>query len=101
MPENDVTLVRSGYTVSSPTAAFGRIGELYVMRDNQGHKVALPVPTEPDHLREVWAAFQRAAARNGPMPTTLFGEIVQSGASAGDRPKSAQPLLLQFITPPD
>jgi hypothetical protein len=70
MPENDVTLVRGGYTVSSPTAAFGRIGELYVMRDNQGHKVALPVPTEPGHLLEVLCGFpacrgaQRADADN-------------------------------------
>ena len=90
MPENDVTLVRDGYTISSPTAAFGRIGELYVMRDNNGHKVALPAATEPDHLREVWAAFQCAAARHRPMPATLFGEIVQSGTSVGDKPKSAQ-----------
>jgi hypothetical protein len=78
--------VRDGYTVSSPTAAFGRIGELYVMRDNNGNKVALPVATEPDHLREVWSAFQSAAVHDRPMPATLFGEFVQSDTSVGGGP---------------
>jgi hypothetical protein len=41
MPENDVRLVREGYTVSDDNAAFGRIGPLYVMRDNEGHRIGV------------------------------------------------------------
>lgn len=78
MPENDVRLVCAGYTVSNPTAAFGRIGEEYVMRDNHGHKIALSGDTQTDHLREVWGAFRDAAAGNLPMPPTLFSETVES-----------------------
>jgi len=76
MPENDVRLVREGYTVSDDNAAFGRIGPLYVMRDNAGHRVELPISTAPFHLREVWAAFKHAAAGGEPMQPTFCGEIV-------------------------
>jgi hypothetical protein len=76
MPENDVRLVREGYTVSNQYSAFGRIGPLYVMRDNEGYRIELPISTAPFHLREVWAAFKRAAAGDEPMQPTLFGEMV-------------------------
>jgi hypothetical protein len=62
MPRSDLDLVTRGYTISVRTAAFGRIGEQYVMRDRNGHRVALPLDTQPDFLLEVWTAFRRAAA---------------------------------------
>jgi hypothetical protein len=74
----DVKLVRDGYTVGSRTAAFGRVGERYVMRDNKGYRITLPIATVPDHLREVWKAFQGAAAGEESMPATFYGEIVES-----------------------
>jgi hypothetical protein len=71
-------LVQNGYTVSTTRAAFGRIGTLYVMRDQGGHQIALPINTTTDHLREVWEAFDRAATGNEPMPDAISGEIVAS-----------------------
>jgi hypothetical protein len=62
MPRSDLDLVTRGYTISVRTAAFGRVGEQYVMRDRKGHRVALPLDTQPDILLEVWTAFRRAAA---------------------------------------
>jgi hypothetical protein len=89
MPLSDVRLVRDGYTISNPTATFGPIGKLYVMRDHEGHRVELPVDTtKPDHLREVWGAFKHAAAGNEPMLATLFGEIVWSGSRAYHRART-------------
>jgi hypothetical protein len=88
MPDNDVTLVREGYTISDENAAFGRIGGQYVMRDHGGHRIELPIATtEPAHLHEVWGAFKRAAAGDDPMQPMLFGEIVWSG----HRRKSSSP----------
>jgi hypothetical protein len=82
MPGSDVELVTHGYTVSVRTAALGRIGRKYVMRDRRGRQIALPVATQPDHLLEVWTAFLRAAADNGPMPAMLSGEVVSSNPKA-------------------
>jgi len=72
--------VRDGFTVSTHTAAFARIGEQYVMRDNNGHQVAFPLDTDPEHMREVWVAFQSAAVDNTSMPAMLYGETVQSSS---------------------
>jgi hypothetical protein len=94
MPVNDVRLVRNGYTVSSPTAAFGRVGEEYVMRDNHGHRVALSVAASPDHLCEVWGAFQCSVASDQTMPATLFGESVRSGIDPAHPAKSTRALQL-------
>ena len=80
MPVNDVKLVCDGYTVGSHTAAFGRVGGQYMMRDNGGHRVALSIGTGPDHMREVWEAFQCAAAGEQSMPAVLFGETVRSSS---------------------
>jgi hypothetical protein len=63
MLSNNVELVTSGYAISVETAALGRIGERYVMRDSKGHLIGLPVATETDHLREVWTAFLQAAGK--------------------------------------
>jgi hypothetical protein len=82
MPSNDIELVTRGYTVSVRTAALGRVGRKYVMRDRRGRQIALPVATQPDHLLEVWTAFLSAAADNGPMPATLSGEVVSSNRRA-------------------
>ena len=71
-------LVQNGYTVSTPGAAFGRIGTVYVMRDHDGHKVAVPINTTTEHLREVWEAFDSAAAGAEPMPEAISGERVAS-----------------------
>jgi hypothetical protein len=85
MSSNDVELVTHGYTVSAGVAALGRIGRKYVMRDHKGRQIKLPVATQPDHLLEVWDAFLRAVADNGPMPAMLSGEVVSS------KPKAAVP----------
>ena len=71
MPGNDVNLVTQGYTISVGTAAFGRIGDQYVMRDRTGQRITLPVTTQPGLLLEVWRVFQRAAARSEAMPAVL------------------------------
>jgi hypothetical protein len=84
MLSNNVELVTSGYTISVETAALGRVGERYVMRDGKRHQIALPLATETDHLREVWTAFLYAAASSGPMPAVLCGETVQSDPQAAD-----------------
>ncbi len=57
MAGNGVERVTSGYTIRVRTAALGRVGGQYVMRDRKGRRIALPVTTEPDHLLKVWAAF--------------------------------------------
>jgi hypothetical protein len=92
MPGNDTERVTSGYTISVGTAALGRIGAQYVMRDRKGHRIVLPVSTRPDRLLEVWAAFQRAANRSEAMPAMLAGEMVSSSlrtrgaaSAVGDR----------------
>jgi hypothetical protein len=54
----EIELVARGYTVSTRAAALGRIGGDYVMRDSDGARVALPLSTETDRLRAVWAAFR-------------------------------------------
>ena len=90
MSVNHVRLVLNGYTVSTPTATFARVGVRYVMRDKNGHRVEFPLNAKPDHIRTVWAAFESAAA--GEMPAVLFGEIVRSGSKASRRAKSARVL---------
>jgi hypothetical protein len=62
MPASELDLVTRGYTISVRTAAFGRVGEQYVMRDRNGHRVALALDTQPAFLLEVWTAFRRASA---------------------------------------
>ena len=76
MSDNNADLVHNGYTISTSLAAFGRVGERYVMRDNKGHQVELPLTAGADHLRLVWEAFERAAAGNEPMPASMIGEAV-------------------------
>jgi hypothetical protein len=88
MPENDVRLVCAGFTVSNPTAAFGRIGEEYVMRDNYGHRIVLSVDTQTDHIREIWGAFRDAATGDLPMPPTLFGETVEASRDPEPQPNA-------------
>jgi hypothetical protein len=90
MSVNDVRLVLDGYTVSTPTATFARVGVRYVMRDKNGHRVEFPLNAEPGHMRTVWIAFESAAA--GEMPAVLLGEIVRSGSKASRRAKSARVL---------
>jgi hypothetical protein len=76
MSGNDVERVFRGYTISVRTAALGRIGEDYVMRDRKGHRIVLPIATQPDRLMEVWAEFRRAATGVEAMPPVLAGETV-------------------------
>jgi hypothetical protein len=83
MPGSDLDLVTRGYTISVRTAAFGRIGEQYVMRDRKGHRVALPLDTQPDFLLEVWTAFNAAAAEKEPVVSMPTGETVSAGDGAG------------------
>jgi hypothetical protein len=90
MSVNDVRLVLDGYTVSTPTATFARVGVRYVMRDKKGHRVDFPLNAEPDHMHAVWIAFESAAA--GEMPAKLFGEIVRSGSKGSHRGKSVRVL---------
>src|SRR5213082_2431339 len=69
----DVELVTRGYTISDHTTALGRVGEQYVMRDRNGHQIALPLATQPDRLLRAWTDFRHAAAadmRRPGMPTT-------------------------------
>ena len=87
MPGSDLDLVTRGYTISVRTAAFGRIGEQYVMRDRNGHRVALPLDAQPDFLLEVWTAFSRAAAEKEPAASMATGETVSAGE--GDGPPAA------------
>ena len=88
MSVNDVRLVLDGYTVSTPTATFARVGDRYVMRDKRGHRVDFPLNAYPDHMRAVWIAFESAAA--GEMPAKLLGEIVRSGSKGSRRGESAR-----------
>jgi hypothetical protein len=83
MLSNNVELVTGGYTISVEDAAFGRIGDRYVMRDGKGHLIGLPLATKTDHLREVWTAFLQAAVSSEPMPAVLCGETVQSDPQGG------------------
>jgi hypothetical protein len=76
----NVELVTRGYTVSVETAALGRIGEHYVMRDRQGHRIALPLAVHPKHLLQVWAAFRRAIDSGRPMPARSADGIVLSSS---------------------
>jgi hypothetical protein len=90
MSVNDVRLVLDGYTVSTPTATFARVGVRYVMRDKNGNRVEFPLNAEPDHMRTVGIAFESAAV--GEMPAVLFGEIVRSDSKGRHRAKSARVL---------
>jgi hypothetical protein len=83
MPGSDLDLVTRGYTISVRTAAFGRIGEQYVMRDRKGRRVALPLDAQPDYLLEVWTAFSRAAAEKEPVVSMATGETVSAGEGDG------------------
>jgi hypothetical protein len=83
MPGSELDLVTRGYTISVRTAAFGRIGEQYVMRDRNGHRVALPLDAQPDFLLAVWTAFRRAAAEMEPVPAIATGETTSAGEGDG------------------
>ena len=83
MPGRDLDLVTRGYTISVRTAAFGRIGEQYVMRDRNGRRVALPLDAQPNFLLAVWTAFRRAAAETEPVMSIATGETVFAGEGDG------------------
>ena len=77
--ERETLLVMNGYTIgANQKAAFGRIGDSFVMRDIHGNRCAMPVATtEQDCLVSAWALFRaNALSGSSDLPQRSMPQIV-------------------------
>ena len=95
----EVRLLLEGYTISSRTAALGRIADEYVMRSGKGQRLTLPIGTSIDSLTKAWSRFRNRSESEsgnpmeGPIALASPSETVGPTKSDFDRFSSGKAAL--------